>query len=331
VRRLTLLVAAVLVLVSSDVGAATMRRLAGTDRYATAAVVALDRWDAGGPSDVVLAGGADPADALAGAYVSGLHSSPVLLSQRDELPAATLDALRTLAPTRVHVLGGTASISDDVAGVLRAEGWIVERHAGVDRYATAAAIARSGGEAIVGSWLGEGPTALLANGRIPFDALAAGPLAAGQLFPLLLTEAGSLPGATRSALDDLGIEHVIVLGGVGAVSDAVVVEVVASGRSVRRVAGVERTATAVAIAGLLEELGYVPRVASLVSGVTPADALGAGAWGAPDRPVLLCQSASSCGASTVAWASTHDLDEVVVVGGPAAVSDAAAAMVVTPG
>jgi len=307
-----------------------MRRLAGSDRYDTARVVAHDRWNRR-TSDVILASGSDPADALAGAFVSGLHSSPVFLTTRDALPAATLDGLRATEPTTVHVLGGTASVGEGVVATLEAEGWTVRRHAGPDRYATAAAAARSEGTAIIGSWLEEGPTAILANGHRPFDALAAGPLAAGQLLPILLTEAASVPPPTAKALDDLGIRHVIVLGGTAAVSDEVVSSIEASGRTVRRVAGIDRTATATAVADLLFELGYEVTRASVVSASAFADALGAGPWGAPATPVLLCESASFCGASTTTWAHAHPVDELVVIGGTAAVSDAAAMLLLTPG
>lgn len=333
-RRRAALVAmalAVLALRAPPAGAAAVRRLAGPDRYATASAVALDRWPGPGPSDIVLANGVDPADALAGAYISGLHSSPILLTGRDALPPPTLDALAAIDPTRVHVLGGSAAVGDGVVAALEADDRIVVRHAGADRFATAAAVARSGGPAIVGSFLSQGATALLANGRVPFDALAAGPLAAGQLFPLLLTETDALPPATTAAMDDLAIRHVFVLGGTAAVSDDVVAALEASGRTVRRLAGIERTATAVAVADVIEgELGYDISVASLSSATTAVDALGAGAWGAPNRPVLLCTSPSFCGASTTQWAAARDLDEVVVVGGDAAVSDEAAMAVAGP-
>jgi putative cell wall-binding protein len=308
--------------------AASMRRIAGDDRYATAAAVALDRWTS--PSDVVLASGTNPTDALAGAFVSGLHSSPVLLTARDALPPATIDAIRRMRSRRVHVIGGTASISDAVVDALESDGLEVQRHAGVDRYATAVAAGKSEGSAIVGWWRDLGPTAILASGVAPFDALAAGPLAAGQLFPILLTAPDALPASTARGLDDLGIAHVIVLGGTGAVSDAVVAELEASGRTVRRVAGVDRAGTAVAVAGLIEELGYDIVTAVLTSGTNPSDALGAGPWGAPDRPVLLCDTPSFCGPSTTEWSKTHPLEELVVVGGTAAVSDGAAMAVATP-
>jgi putative cell wall-binding protein len=310
---------------TSSKGAATVRRIAGADRYATAAAVAQDRWDR--PSDVLLANGANPSDALAGAYASGLHSSPLFLTERDTVPQSTLDALTAMHSRRVHLLGGTGSISQAIADQLAAQGYEVLRHAGADRYGTAAAIARSEGPTIVGSWQDEGRTAIIANGRTPWDALAGGPLAAGQLFPLLLTETDSIPPATQSLLDDYDIQHVIVLGGTGVVSDGVIAALTASGRTVRRVAGADRMATAVAVAGLLEELGLAADTVALASATSTADAMAAGPWGAPASAVLLCESPSSCGEATTAWAAAHDESEVVVFGGSAVISDGAAGMV----
>lgn len=268
-----------------------------------------------------------PSDALAGAYASGLHSSPVFLTERDTVPQSTLDAIATLHARKIHLLGGTGSISAEVEASLVSRGYDVVRHAGTDRYGTAAAIARSEGPAIVGSWQDEGRTALLANGLQPWDALAGGPLAAGQLFPLLLTETDAIPPATQALLDDYDIQHVIVLGGTGAVSDGVVASLTASGRTVRRVAGADRMATAVAVAGLLDELGYQPARVALTSATSTADAMAAGPWAAPGTPVLLCETPSFCGQATMTWAAMHDASEVVVFGGSAAVSDSAAAMV----
>jgi putative cell wall-binding protein len=272
---------------------------------------------------VFLARGDDPSDALAAAYGSGLHSSPVLLTTRDALPDSTRAALQSIAPDRVRILGGTAAVSEHVADAIRSMGIIVVRHAGADRYGTAASVAESEDASIVGQWGEQGRTALLANGHAPFDALAAGPLAAGQLFPVLLTDVSTIPAATNEALDHLGIKYVIVLGGVTAVSEVVVAALQAGGRTVRRVAGMDRMATAVAVAGLLEELGMHPSRAALASASTPADALGAGPWGAPATPVLLCETKSSCGSATRTWATQHSVQEVVAIGGPNAISDAA--------
>src|SRR3712207_8614614 len=51
-------------------------------------------------SDVVLARGDVPFDALAGAYVAGTHISPVLLTGRDAVPDASLEAIDELGAWR---------------------------------------------------------------------------------------------------------------------------------------------------------------------------------------------------------------------------------------
>jgi putative cell wall-binding protein len=312
---------------ATERGDADVRRLAGDDRFATAAAVALDRWEH--PSDVFLASGADPADALAGAYGSGLHSSPVLLTERDAMPQATVAALQQIAPTKVRVLGGSASVGDGVVAQLESMGLTGVRHAGADRFATAVAVAESESASIVGTFKGEGRTALLANGRRPFDALAAGPLSAGQLFPILLTETDAIPAVTMGGITRLGIQHVMVLGGSGAVSDAVLDELARAGITADRVAGATRAATAVAVAGVLADLGYDGATVALTSATSVADALGAGPWGAPMVPLLLCETVASCGEATLGWARSNPPAHVVAIGGTAGVSDAAADEVAT--
>lgn len=321
-RRLALALVLLFALSTVPARAATTRRIAGDDRYATAAAIGQDRWS--DVSDTFLANGSDPSDALAAAFGAGLHGSPVFLTARDSVPQVTLDALRGVKARRVHVLGGTASVSDGVITTLRSAGYEVDRLAGVDRYGTAVAVARSGGTAIIGSWGDQGRTAFVANGSRPFDALAAGPLATGQLFPILLVQQASVPKATSDAFRELAIKHVVVLGGTAAISDEVVSAIKASGITVRRVAGTDRMESAIAVANLLPEFGYTPTRATLVSATLFADALGAGPWGAPDSPVLLCQTAAFCGTATNQWAHTHSLEEVVVMGGTNAVSDIAA-------
>ena len=103
----------------------------------------------------------------------------------------------------------------------------------------------------------------VANGRVPADALAAGPTA-GQLgAPIYTTEQDSLPQATSDALDAYNPQLVIVLGGPVAISDNVVNAIAAvtglptvdptppPSSGVVRAAGADRFATAAAIGDLL--------------------------------------------------------------------------------
>lgn len=112
-------------------------RIAGADRYATAAAAALSGWDHA--ETVVVASGAGGTDALAASSMAGALDSPVLLTGADAAPAATLAALKALSPSFVVVLGGTSAVSPSAFSRLTA-GTTATRISGADRYATAAAV-----------------------------------------------------------------------------------------------------------------------------------------------------------------------------------------------
>lgn len=93
--------------------APTVVRVAGPDRYATAAAVAeAFSGPAGGLS---LASGVDFPDALSGTRHAVLLDQPLLLTRPTALPAATAAVLRARRPDRVDVYGGTAAVSDHAA------------------------------------------------------------------------------------------------------------------------------------------------------------------------------------------------------------------------
>ena len=93
-------------------------RLAGADRYSTAAAVSAAHFGPGAPVAFVVTG-LDFPDALAGSAALG-GSGPILLVTRDSIPSATLTELRRLKPKRVVALGGTAVIPKTVEDALAA-------------------------------------------------------------------------------------------------------------------------------------------------------------------------------------------------------------------
>lgn len=327
-RFVAVLLAAVLLTaapVAALEGGVEVRRIAGADRFETAAALALDRFRSA--SDAVVARADDPADALAGSYVAGSHIGPVLLAERRRVPEATMSALRTLGVRTVRVLGGEGALGPEVDTQLRAAGIEVERVSGSDRYGTAAAVARNSGVANVGTRSALGATVLLANGTRPADALSAGPLAFGQQWPVLLTERDALPATTRQALDDLGIRHVVVVGGTSAVGPGVIADLERTGRTVERAAGADREATATAVADLLVALGERVTRVEVAASSSSADALALGAHAAPDAPVLLCRTVDDCGATTLGWIVAHapSVAAVVIAGGTGVVGAVAEA------
>ncbi|HEX2140761.1 MAG TPA: cell wall-binding repeat-containing protein, partial [Candidatus Limnocylindria bacterium] len=159
--------------------AGSVSRLAGADRYETAARVATTSF-APGVDAAFVATGSGFADALAGVPAAAHLEGPLLLTKRIGLPAATENALDALNPARIYVLGGPAAVSDAVLASLdHLTTGPVTRLAGADRFATAAAVA---------SLWPRSNAAYVATGAEFPDGVSGGAAAARQDVPLLLTE-----------------------------------------------------------------------------------------------------------------------------------------------
>lgn len=213
-------------------------RLAGADRYATAAAISRARFAAGVPAAYIATGATFP-DALAGAAAAAQDGSPVLLVRPNELPAATATELARLRPGRIIVLGGSSAVSAAVAAQLGSYA-AVTRLAGSNRYATAATISRATFSRGV-------PVAYVATGETFPDALSGGALAGRDGGPVLLVKNRSIPDETKTELARLRPGTIVVLGGSGVVSDYVRSQLgaYATSGTVHRVAGADRYGTAV--------------------------------------------------------------------------------------
>lgn len=154
------------------------------------------------------------------------------------------------------------------------------RLAGVDRFATSAAIAA------------EYPTfppgtgaVFIASGLDFPDALSAAPLAGYVGAPLLLTRPDSLPDAIRAEVIRLAPAYIFVIGGTGVVSDAVFDELSTLAQFVDRIGGSDRYETSrMLVARYLVPVDEL----FIATGTGFADALAAApAAGCVGSPVLL--------------------------------------------
>ncbi|MCL6549907.1 MAG: cell wall-binding repeat-containing protein [Acidothermus cellulolyticus] len=186
-------------------------RIAGADRYATAALLATATWTSA--PTVYLASGESFADALTAAALAAARNSPVLLTAPDAVPAPTQAAMAQLHPSSVVIVGGTAAISDTVASEISQAIAPVTRIAGADRYATNALA--------VGSFGGSMANLVVASGATFPDAISGAALA-GHLQTALLLVGSSLTNAQQSLVATLHPAAVTVVGGAAAISDAVV-------------------------------------------------------------------------------------------------------------
>jgi putative cell wall-binding protein len=190
---------------------AQVRRIAGNDRYDTAAAVTELAFPTA--DTVYVAAGSGFADALSAGSPGGILGRPVLLTAGTSVPAPTRAQITRLVNPDIIVLGGTAAVSSAVLKELGAlTTGTVKRVSGANRYSTSVAVS-SEAFTTAGS-------VFLATGRAFPDALGAAPAATTLGAPILLTTAACAPIEVIAEITRLGATRVIVLGGVNAISDS---------------------------------------------------------------------------------------------------------------
>lgn len=176
-----------------------VRRLAGASRVDTAVAVAREvvaRF--GAPTEVLIARADQWADAVTGGAYAASRRSPVLLSDRDRLPASVAGFLSQYRPARRWALGGSAALSDGVVATAGAA-----RVAGADRAGTAVAVAqRLWGKTRAAA--GDRYVSAPSEGTGWAYALAYAPWAAVHRSPQLLVTPSSVPPAVEQYLEQLG-------------------------------------------------------------------------------------------------------------------------------
>lgn len=188
-----------------------------------------------------------------------------------------------------------------------------ERISGGDRYETAARVSAS-------RFAAPAPVAYVVTGTKFPDALAAGVAAGVERGPVLLTAPTSLPPATSAELDRLRPARIVVVGGPGSVSDAVVAQLrTKTTGGVTRVEGPDRFATAAAVA---RHAFDAPTTAYVASGETFPDALAGVPAAVGDGAPLLLVTATTVPAATAQYLAEHRVGTIVILGGPGTVGAA---------
>lgn len=170
------------------------------------------------------------------------------------------------------------------------------------------------------------------------DALAAAALA-GTTAPILLSPGGPdsrLDDRVRAEIDRLlgGQGTVHIIGGTQALSAEVAKRLRGDGYDVERHGGADRVATSVAVADAVRATGGDASTVLLARAFPDttagwADAIAVGSFAAATRHPILLTRPESLATPVEKWieAAVNGVDEVVVLGGTAAVSKAAAAAV----
>jgi putative cell wall-binding protein len=355
-------IASVLTIVAAPASAATpvtittRSTLSGTDRYNTSEKVHTAAAAKNGSfTDLVVASGDAFPDALSAIALARKEDAGILLLPASGAMTAAAVA-KAVAATNIHIIGGTNALSSAVetklkttvaAGGAGKSALTVTRLSGTDRYATAAVVANTIGAAGVAKHDNKA-TAIIVSGENFADAVSASALVSGPTtqtatlaHPILLVQADSVPVSTEIALLNLGIKKIIIVGGESAVS-AAVATTLGVGRTVLRVSGADRFATASAVAdlaikgvaaggfGMNKREVYLAEMGAASGG---ADALSAGSLVSEDGGVLLGTSGGTLPAATSAWLTANPAGTtgltVGIIGGTSVIPTATEATIKT--
>jgi cell wall-associated protease len=165
----------------------TVTRLSGADRFETSVKIADE---IGTDGSVVVATGKSFADALSIAPIAAQLEMPILLANKDSIPASVSSFMKRWQADTTYVIGGTGAISDVTAKKLPG----MKRISGKDRYATNSQIIERFIDDI-------DPTfTYIATGTNYPDALAGSALAAQYFSPVVLTNPKTANGATKTTV-----------------------------------------------------------------------------------------------------------------------------------
>ena len=190
----------------------------------------------------------------------------------------------------------------------------VARYEGADRFATSAAIVDANYSPGV-------PVAYVAAGLNFPDALAGGAAAANDGGPLLLVLPNVIPAPVAAELQRLQPGRIVVLGGAGAISDAVLtsLQTYTSG-AVTRVMGADRYRTAASLAASFPDGSPV----YIATGVNFPDALAATAAAASQHAAILLTDPVTLPPATAQALTALQPSSITIVGSTNAVSAAIA-------
>ncbi|AFQ46124.1 cell wall-binding repeat-containing protein [Desulfosporosinus meridiei] len=150
-------------------------------------------------------------DALSIAAVASAANEPILLTDKDALPASVAAYLASAGVTSSDVIGGTGVISDAVVAGLPS----ATRHAGMTAYDTNHQVIQDFAAGLAFD------NVYVANGVTGIDALAGAPLAAQTKSPIVLTDGSTVPAVAAFTYSKNSSAVVTALGGTAVVPESV--------------------------------------------------------------------------------------------------------------
>lgn len=237
---------------TTGVTKSSVERLYGATRFETAANVATEGWETS--KVAILASGMDEnlVDALTAAPFAKSIDAPILLTEGNTIPKATIDALKALKVEEVYTVSGVIkkdallkAFADNELAIT-----VKDELGGLDRFATAKNIAGQ---------LKDVQGIMVTTAYTYADALSVASIAAAKNMPILLADENGLPKDEADYLASIKdqVTETYVLGGETLVSEAIYAKLPGEdGKSKTRIFGTDRFATNLEVLKKFPELQY---------------------------------------------------------------------------
>ncbi len=193
-----------------NIGFKNIKRLGGSDRYATNMSI-VNELNVPKGSNIVIANSHSYADSLSISGVAGGKNMPIFLVN-GTLTSTTVNKIKSISPKNIFIVGDTGVVSSSVENQLKSYGKVT-RLGGIDRFATSLKVANY----FTGST--QKSVAVAYSHDFP-DALTGGVLASKTSSPILLVREDI--SKQKVFLDKTSISNLYILGGTGVISDATV-------------------------------------------------------------------------------------------------------------
>lgn len=184
---------------------------------------------------------------------------------------------------------------------------------GNERYDTAVEVSKEG-------WENGSESVVLTNGNSVVDGVTATPLATSKDAPILLTEKGKIPEATKAELKRLNPKNVVVIGGTTVVDENALKELntILPSAQVKRIGGIDRYETSLLIA---KEIASPINKVYVTGGYGEADSLSIASKAGEEKQPIILSEKESINNDTYNWLKTKNLQDAYFIGGSQVLSD----------
>lgn len=183
-----------------------VNRIAGEDRYKTSIKLAEQMYKDSKYDEVFVVDGTNIADGLSVANFSTKVNAPVILTSPEKIDKSAIDFMNTKSIKKVHIIGGTNSVSRNVENSLNK--FKTNRIAGENRYETSRMIANLA--------YPNAKSIHIANGVTGIDALVSGAIIPKTNMPLILVNENDI--STSKLLQNSSIKNINIIGGNDSIS-----------------------------------------------------------------------------------------------------------------